>query len=79
MNTFTIDTRDDIPASYYMQQAIAIELALGCSLPEMVRDWPMGLAISWNAAADAGTFDACKTLGDMARAFLGFRIEKLNN
>lgn len=78
MNPYKIDTGEDIPASHYMQQTIAIELAVGFCLPEMVRDWPIGLASAWNDAVDAGAFtQGCTTLGAMARAFLLYRLAKM--
>ena len=60
-------------------QVIALELAIGSSLPDgnVLNDWPLGLACEWNKAADAGAFDEARTIGDMAKAYLRFRLERM--
>lgn len=56
-------------------QALAAGLALGCCLPNLAQDWPAGLVVAWNAAAEDGAFNDCHTFGDLARAFLRHRLE----
>lgn len=55
----------------------ALDLAIGASLPVVVAHWPVGLVNSWNTAAEGGYFDQAKTLGDLARAYLKWRLERL--
>ncbi|MBD3755902.1 MAG: hypothetical protein IE937_09725 [Gammaproteobacteria bacterium] len=59
------------------QQSIAIELALGISLPHKIEEWPIGLVGQWNDAVDANAFEGCISLGTLAEAFLTYRQAKL--
>jgi hypothetical protein len=68
-----------LPADHLenMQKVVAIELALGCSMPADFEAWPVGLAEQWNEMAEAGHFAGCRTLGDMSAAFLMYRAGRL--
>ncbi|MEM7721732.1 MAG: hypothetical protein AAF376_05110 [Pseudomonadota bacterium] len=61
-----------------IRQVIAIELALGISLPVKMDDWPPSLAGSWNEAESVEAFSACASVGDLARAFLAYRLAFLD-
>ncbi|EAU45101.1 hypothetical protein [Salipiger bermudensis] len=75
--TYQLDLTRSAGDATNIQQAIAIELAIGGSLGSDFAAWPAGLANEWNAAAEAGTFATSRTLGDMARAFLGHRLTRI--
>lgn len=69
---YRIDTIE--PGADWATQAAALEIALGVSLPPNLADWPDGLILAWNEAAEAGAFAGARTLGDLARAFLCHRL-----
>lgn len=74
MHAFTLNTSLAADHLENIQQVVALELALGCSLPADFDAWPVGLATSWNDAAEAGVFDTGDTLGQAAHAFLCRRL-----
>ena len=78
MNCFAFYKQHDPRHLQNVQSAAALELASGCHLPDDFAAWPLGLADNWNAAAEQEAFDTCKTLGDMARAFLIWRAADLD-
>lgn len=51
-----------------------IAIAFGIDLPRRTYTlWPARMVETWNACADAGRFDACTTIGDLALALLQHR------
>jgi hypothetical protein len=77
MSAFSIDPRTT-DAADAMQQMLALEIAIGCSLPNDVTCWPTGLVNAWNDAAESGAFRQTATIGDMARAFLQHRAARFD-
>ena len=78
MNCFALNTQHAPLHLDNVQGVVALELAIGGSLPNSFDAWPVSLADNWNTAAEQAIFDSCKTLGDMARAFLKWRAAELD-
>lgn len=78
MNCFAFHKQHDPRHLQNVQSVAALELAGGCHLPDDFGGWPLGLADNWDAAAEQEAFDTCRTLGDMARAFLKWRAAELD-
>lgn len=78
MNCLALKKQHDPQHLENIQTVAALELAIGGSLPNSFATWPLGLADKWNAAAEQAVFNSCRTLGDMARAFLNWRAADLN-
>lgn len=57
---------------------VALEKALGCSLPNNLNAWPSGLTYAWNVAARDGAFDQALTLRDLGVAYLNHRLTRLS-
>lgn len=55
MNCFAFHKQHDLRHLQNVQSVAALELAIGCHLPNDFGAWPLGLADNWNAAA-ASTF-----------------------
>lgn len=63
-----------------IEQVLAIELACGQCLPlDDFDSWPVGLATTWgDFIKERGeTATQAETIGDLARAFLAWRLFKL--
>ena len=58
--------------------AAALTLALGASLPDHLQNWPVGLTIAWNEAAEDAAFARARTIGEMSKAFLAHRLARLS-
>lgn len=76
-DTYCLPMKGNAKTNEHRDQVLAIMIAYGINLPERFDDFPVGLLSQWNDAARKGVFENTKTIGDMARALLTFRLNML--